>query len=51
MNQLPEGGYYEIFNKWGTYLIECPLLQKYQSTPKELILQLMQVIHARREGL
>jgi hypothetical protein len=35
-NPLPGGGYYEICKKWGHHPTECPLLQKYQSTPKNL---------------
>jgi hypothetical protein len=35
-NPLPGGGYCEICKKWGHHPTECPLLQKYQSTPKNL---------------
>jgi hypothetical protein len=35
-NPLPRGGYCKICNKWGHHLNEYPLLQKYQSTEKNL---------------
>jgi hypothetical protein len=35
-NPLLEGGYCEICKKWGHNLHEFPLLQKYQSTPRNL---------------
>jgi hypothetical protein len=38
LNPLPGGGggYCEICKKWGHHPIECPLPQKYQSTPRNL---------------
>jgi hypothetical protein len=35
-NPLPRGGYCEICNKWGHNLHDFPLLQKYQSTSRNL---------------
>jgi hypothetical protein len=35
-NPLLGGGYCEICKKWGHHPIEYPLLQKYQSTPRNL---------------
>jgi hypothetical protein len=35
-NPLPGGGYCEICKKWGYHPMDFPLLQKYQSTPKNL---------------
>jgi hypothetical protein len=35
-NTLPGGGYCKICKKWDHHPTECPLLHKYQSTPRNL---------------
>jgi hypothetical protein len=48
-NTLPGEGYYDICKKCGHHLTECPLLHKYQSTPRNLFFNVCKTIRLKEK--